>query len=260
MTANEYLLWILYKYRAKDLSLYLIDIVKLKLILQSWANTCFVEILDSGSRAKWTAIHLASDVDYLVSLTSTCDEKKGALRNIYNSLYKKLLKEYPSVRKQNVSFRILIWDLEVDITPARKHSGNTNDHRLYVSKEDTIKQTNIQRHIVDVSQSGRLNEIKLLKIWRELNNLNFPSIYMEYLIIQKILYNKSTDINKIWDNFWYILNELAKDTNNQLFARIIDPANSANILSDLLSTTEKNLIIIRAKEAISKKNWSEIIG
>ena len=70
MTNNEYLNQVLNKYKAKDLSLYAIQISNLKTILKNWASTCHIEVLESGSRAKGTAIHLASDIDYLISLTS----------------------------------------------------------------------------------------------------------------------------------------------------------------------------------------------
>lgn len=259
MTSNEYLIQILNKYQAKNLYSYSSQISTLKSILQTWASSCFLEVLESGSRAKGTAIHLASDVDYLVSLTSSCNENKGGLKSIYDSLYTKLKENYSNVRKQNVSFRILLGDLEVDITPAKKYSGNTNYHSLYLSKKDTWQQTNIQTHKNDVSQSGRTNEIKLLKIWRSLNQLDFSSIYLEYLIIQNILYNKSTNTANLADNFLYILKELSKDSSNPLFSRIVDPANSNNILSDLLSVNEKNKIISKAKESISKQYWSDIV-
>lgn len=259
MTNNEYLIQVLNKYKSKNLDDYLYRIQRLKSILEKWANTCFVEILESGSRAKGTAIHLASDVDFLVSLSSKCNENNGGLKKIYDSLYSKLQANYSNVRKQNVSFRILIDDLEVDVTPARKHSGNTNYHSLYVSKKDTWQQTNIQKHIVDVYNSERTNEIKLLKIWRELHNLDFPSIYMEYLIIDNILYNKSKNLDSLASNFLHILSELSKDSANPLTSRIVDPANSTNILSDLLSITEKNKIFNKAKESMLEADWRDII-
>jgi hypothetical protein len=227
-------------------------------MLQTWAGSCFIEIINSGSRAKGTAISLASDVDYLVSLTSNCNESSGGLKSIYDALYTRL-STYHNVRKQNVSVRINLGGLEVDVTPARKQAGNTNDHNLYVSKSDTWKKTNIQKHIADISQSGRTNEIKLIKIWRELNKLDFPSIYLEYLIVANILSYRSKDINSLADNVWYILNELAKDNGNPLFARIIDPANSNNILSDLLSQAEINKIINAAKIASHQSNWNQIV-
>ena len=259
MTANMYLNQILQKYNARDLTSHTLALQQLGTVLRTWASSCYIEILNSGSRAKGTAISIASDVDYLVSLTSNCNENQGGLKSIYDSLFTKLNTIYRNVRKQNVSIRINLNGLEIDITPARKQAGNTNNHSLYVSKLNTWKQTNIQRHINDVSQSGRTNEIRVLKIWRELNNLDFPSIYLEYLMINNTLLNKSKDINNLSNNVWHALNELAKTQGNPLYSRIVDPANTTNILSDLLANTEKNRIISQAQLAIRQRNWSQIV-
>lgn len=254
-----YLLQILQKYQARDLTLQSASILQLQNSLQTWVSSCYIEILKSGSRAKGTAISLASDVDYLVSLKSNCNENTGGLKSIYDYLFNKLDSTYKNVRKQNVSVRINLNGLEIDITPARKQAGNTNDHWLYLSKLDTRKQTNIQKHIYDISSSGRTNEIKLIKIWRELNKLEFPSIYLEYLIVDKILLNKPKNEQDLVNNVWFILNEFAGDIYNPLYKRIVDPANSANILSDLLNQTEKGRIIYEAKKATQMANWNQII-
>lgn len=259
MSSNEYLTQILNKYSARDLALYSSDISNLKSLLKSWASSCYLDILDSGSRAKGTAISLSSDVDYLVSLSSCCNENSGGLASIYNSLYRKLTSNYPNVRKQNVSFRINIRGLEVDVTPGRKYSGNSNYHSLYVSKKNTWQQTNIQTHINDVSQSGRLNEIKLLKIWRERHNLSFPSIYMEYLVIKNILSGRSTNSSYLVDNFLHILSELSRDMENPLYSRIVDPSNTNNVLSDLLTNTEKLSISNQAKASSNQQYWRDIL-
>ncbi len=260
MTANIiYLYKILQKYKARNINLQFPAILRLKSILKTWANGCYIDIIDSGSRAKGTAISLASDVDFLISLTSDCNENSGGLKSIYDSLYSTLSATYQNVRKQNVSIRINLNGLEVDITPARKQPGFTYDHWLYVSKLDTRKQTNIQKHISDISQSGRKNEIKILKIWRELNKIDFPSIYLEYLIVNNILLYYPKDVNSLDPNTWRVFQELAKDVGNPLFDRIVDPANSNNILSDLLTVAEKNKIIEQAKIAADQIGWSSIV-
>ncbi len=253
-----YLQTILNKYAARSLGSHTLSILQLKADLRQWASTCFLATLDYGSRAKGTAISIASDVDYLVSLSSDCNATTVGLKSIYGSLHNYLRSKYNPVRKQNVSFRINLDGLNIDITPARKYSGNTNDHWLYVSKIDSWRQTNIQKHITDISGCGRLSEIKLLKIWRELNQFEFPSIYLEYLTIN-ILSGKSKESSKLADNFWFVLQELSKDTSNPLNRRIIDPANTTNILSDLLNTTEKNAIISNAKTAIRQQYWNRIV-
>lgn len=253
-----YLQKILDKYQARDIANYSSGITQLKSILQTWAGSCFVDIKHSGSRAKGTAISLASDVDLMISLSSGCNENSGGLKSIYNSLYITLSGKYNIVRKQNVSVRLSISGLEVDVTPARKQVGSVNDHWLYVSKYETRKQTNIQKHINDISLSGRTNEIRILKVWRELNKLDFPSIYLEYLLVDNILLNKSKDLASLHANVWHVLGELAKTSGNPLFSRVVDPASSTNILSDLLSVEEKNKIIRAAQLARRQSSWNQI--
>lgn len=266
-SSDMYLYQVIQKYNPRDLNAYSAEIYKLKAILKSWAGSCYLDIQDSGSRAKGTAISLSSDVDYLVSLTSNCNENNGGLQGIYNSLYQKLKGIYPSARKQNVSVRIdltgnnllsLVDKLEVDITPGRRQSIYEDYHSLYVSKQETWKQTNIKKHIIDVSTSDKKDEIKLLKIWRELNKLDFPSIYLEYLLLSKILLYHTTSMG-IANNFWHILLELAKDSGNPLFSRIEDPASTTNILSDLLTDAEKYKIITKAKESTRHNDWGQIV-
>lgn len=254
---NTFLMGILQKYQTRDLSQYSLELKNLQTILKSWAGSCGVDIKVSGSRSKSTAISISSDIDVLVSLSANCNRSEGGLKKIYNSLYARLKKHYANVRKQNVSFRILLRDLEVDITPARRHSKSPNYHWLYVSKKDTWQQTNIQKHKTDISQSGRTNEIKLIKIWRELNQLDFPSIYLEYLMINNILTNKSKDIKNLGDNIVHVFSELAKDSDNPLYSRVVDPANSGNILSDLLNQKEKSSLISSAKVAL-QSNWDQV--
>lgn len=253
-----YLEQLLQKYKARNISTYRSELASLKSILSKWAGTCGMELKSSGSYAKGTAISLASDVDILVSLSADCNTMKG-LKSIYDTLYKTLKPHYHDIRKQNVSFRISLGDLEVDVTPARKQPGSSHYHWIYVSKKDTWQQTNIQKHILDISQSGRTDVIKVIKIWRERSSLDFPSIYLEYLIVNIILSNKALDKSKLNDHVLFVLQHLARDTNNPLNSRLVDPANSANILSDLLSTVEKDKIVLAAKTALRQTNWNQIV-
>src|SRR5690606_30798465 len=110
MESNMYLQSILNKYAPRSLDSHTLSILLLKADLQKWASTCFISILNSGSRAKGTAISMASDVDYLISLTSNCNANSGGLKSIYDSLHTHLKSKYNPVRKQNVSFRIKFSD------------------------------------------------------------------------------------------------------------------------------------------------------
>ena len=255
---NFYLYQILDAYKGRDIQTHSASLAFIKEDLRKWAGTCFIETINSGSYAKGTAISNSSDIDLLVSLKHDCNENSGGLKSCYESLYAWLNRSYSNVRKQNVSVRVKFNNLEIDITPARKQAGNTNDHTLYVSKKDSVKKTNIKKHIGDISQSGRTNEIKLLKIWRELAGIDFPSIYLEYLLIKKILINKSKNIDDLSDNLSHVFYELAKHQGNPLFSVVEDPANSNNRLSDLLSENEKIEIILGAQKAYQAKYWEDI--
>jgi hypothetical protein len=258
-----YLFNVIEKYQPRNLQDYAFEFSKLDKVLKSWAsNRCLLGIYESGSRAKGTAISISSDVDYLLSLDNN---HPTSLNDIYASLYAELNRHY-IVKQQNVSIRITLSGrsllsppLEIDITPGRKQSGNTHDHSLYVSKENSWKKTNIQKHINDIKNSGRIYEIKLLKIWRELNNIDFPSIYLEYLLLV-ILDGKPIGKEHLQDNFIHILRELAKSNDNPLLtATVNDPANTGNTLSDLLSQREKHSIQIAASQSTNRKYLSEVV-
>lgn len=253
MEENDYLQLILHKYESRDLYTYSYQISRLKEIIVNWSSGYLIEIKNSGSRAKYTSISMASDLDLFISISHLCP---FPLNEIYDSLYETLCCYYSSVRKQNVSVRVNINGLSVDVTPAKQQSSSSNFHSLYVSKSNTWKQTNIQKHIDDISSSNYIDDIKLLKIWRELHNLDFPSIYLEYLVIKELLvYDFSSGFH-----FLSILRKLADPSaSNPLYKRLVDPANSNNVLSELLSIKEKQNIIKKAKDSMSKKYWKEIL-
>jgi hypothetical protein len=265
MGSNKvYLFEVIEKYQPRSLEDYAFEFSKLDKVLKSWArNRCLLGIYASGSRAKGTAISISSDVDYLLSLDN---EHPATLCDTYESLYSELNRHY-FVKQQNVSIRITLTGrsllpppIEIDITPGRKLSGNSNDHSLYVSKENSWKKTNIQKHINDIKNSGRIDEIKLLKIWRELNNVDFPSIYLEYLLVDVILNGKPIGKEHLQDNFIHILRELAKSNDNPLLTSTVnDPANTGNTLSDLLSKSEKHSIQIAASQSLNKQYLSDVV-
>ena len=86
MTENQYLLNIINKYIASQISDMILrnTLQTLLLEIQQWANIYLLDIYTSGSRAKGTAIKGNSDIDFLISLSSTTP---GTLCEIYDSLY-----------------------------------------------------------------------------------------------------------------------------------------------------------------------------
>ncbi|MFL0267909.1 nucleotidyltransferase domain-containing protein [Candidatus Clostridium radicumherbarum] len=253
MTSDQYVSSIISKYKVKDeidALTQLFVIYPLEKIIRNWASTWLDEIKISGSRAKGTAINLSSDLDLFISLKSS---NPFTLKQIYNSLYDAIIKEGISARKQNVSIGINYQGHNIDLVPASRHSGNTNYHSLYKSKADSWTQTNIDKHINLVKDSGRRDEIIALKIWRKLHGLDFPSIYLELTVLEALYYKNK---NQLGFNFLTILEYLQ---NEFVEKRIVDPSNTNNVISDDLYKYEKQAIAAKAMESRSAKAWEEII-
>lgn len=253
MTADEYLVSIVNKYHVTgnvDAMTKLLVVDPLVKIINEWAGTQLNDISYSGSRAKGTAINLSSDIDLFISLKS---DTTNTLREIYTSLYNKVIANKITARKQNVSIGVTYGGHSIDLVPGKKQAGNTNDHSLYRSKVDTWTKTNINSHINLVKNSGRLTEIIALKIWRKLHRLEFPSIYLELTVLEA-LYNKNK--NQPANNFMTILEYLRDPFVDKV---IIDPSNSNNTISDDLYKYEKEAIAKKAKESRNAKNWGDII-
>ena len=250
MMVDEYFEKILVKYNSNpDKNTVERIRAEIQYFLSPWAKEFLKEVKISGSYAKGTNTSLSSDFDIFVSFTSNLNKTN---KEIYELLEQKLKEKY-KVRRQNVSFGININNNNVDVVPGKNHSGNTNDHWLYSTKRDSYFQTNIYKHISLIAHSNRTKEIKITKIWSKLHNLEFPSIYIELIVLEAI---KGCNIDELDLNFQKILKYLYENIEN---LRIVDPANTNNIISDSLTKQEKKLIAQKAKEAYESSKWGGVI-
>lgn len=220
-------------------------------IVKRWAGQYLRKGSYSGSYAKGTAIRGRTDVDIFISLNSNTPD---TLKQLFDGLYSWMLKNgYPYARKQNVSVHVVHNGIEVDLVPAVHLGGNTEDHWLYVNKANRERtKTNVDTHISTVRESGRSNEIILAKIWRKNHNLDIPSFYLELAVIEALKYKRSG----IADHFLAVLDYLSNGFSS---ARFVDPANTANIISDDLTDAEKRVIASKAGESRRQQSWGSIV-
>lgn len=220
-------------------------------IIKQWASSYLLDFDFSGSTAKGTEVSISSDVDLFVSLATHTPD---SLQQIFDSLYTKLAGySNVSVRKQNVSLGLTWNGHKIDITPGKKHSGNTNDHSLYKNKTGTWTLTNIQRHINIVSGSARINEIKLFKIWRENHQLEWPSIFLELFVIDAL---KGYRHGNISTNFFNVLSEISNNIENKY---ILDPSNTNNVISNDLDANAKRRLKYQAQSSLQSRSWGNIV-
>jgi len=252
LSSDQYILRIIQKYSHDSSHIYAVQRAKDELdpIVKDWAGRYLISTSISGSFAKGTSITLGSDFDLFISLSP---DTPGTLRDIYKTLYNKLNAKGYSVKRQNVSLGVTVSGLNVDVIPAKKQPGYTYDHSIYLSKKDSWTQTNVEQHINLVKDSGRLNEVRITKIWSKLHRLDFPSFYLELAVIEAL---KRSPTDQLASNFLKVLEYLSTTFQNQ---RFVDPANSNNIISDLLTESEKKMIAGKAREGYVAKSWSEVV-
>lgn len=223
----------------------------IRAIIAKWAGNQLLGVALSGSYAKGTAVRGDADIDLFISLNPSTKE---TLREIYTSLRDRLAEERLKPREQNVSLRVVSQGFSIDLVPAKKQAGFTTDHSLYVRKRDTWQQTNIDSHIALVKGSGRREEIVLLKVWRDQNRLDFPSIYLELCVLRALAGRPTGDLaNNVWVVFQFLRDSIVS-------ARIQDPANTNNVISDDLTSGEKAQIQAAAIRSLGQKTWQEIIS
>jgi len=249
MNANTYLLSIIKKYSIpkEERTRILYKVKALWSEIRKWNNQYIIEIIPSGSFAKETVIKgSAIDLDLLISLKN---QTPFTLKEIYESLYEHLYHSY-CPRKQNVSIRIVFNGIKVDLVPAQRQPY---PHSIYVSKFDTWTKTNIHKHINIIKNSPHKNIIILLKIWCHLHKLDFPSFLLELTVLEAI---KKKPIFLIDRNFLTVLKYIIEEF---YYAKIYDPANTNNIVSDTISDNQKLQIIQMARSSYESACWEKIV-
>lgn len=247
---------------------YIIDVVSrhtpaisydAKLIMQElnshvfpWANGHKYELKLAGSIAKGTCVSGATDIDIFISLdpsVSTCN----TLENVYLTLRNRFNGAGYQVREQNVSIGINHSGLKVDLVAGAKHHPLGLDHSIWKRKAQTWTKTNIDNHIKYVIRSGRVFDIKAVKIWREIQKLDFPSFYLELSVIEA-LKGKSL-LGDPSGNFISVMKYLSDEF---VDSTILDPSNESNEVSDELTENEK-AIIKNAAAATLLGNWNQAL-
>jgi hypothetical protein len=251
MSPDDYLRLVLDRYPPKC-NVFVIQGIQAALepSIRGWAGPFLRSISVSGSNAKGTAVGGQTDVDFFVSVSQNTPE---TLPQVYSTLFNRLQQDNWAPRAQNVSIGVRVMGFQVDVVPGRAQAGYTNRHSLYRRKVDSWTQTNVTGHINLVRHSGRTEEIRLAKIWRQLNGLEMPSLALELAVLRA---THERRLGALAGNFWEVLRFLAEDFAS---ARLVDPENTANVVSSDLTATEKADVAHAAVVARTKTRWVDIV-
>lgn len=216
-------------------------------IIQQFAGNQLASVFPSGSYAKRTANRSGTDIDLFISLK---EDTNNPLSEIYELLFKAMSGYSP--KRQNVSINVKVGEYDVDLVPGKLQSSGGSEHSLYKRRIDSWTKTDVLRHVAVVSGSGRTNEIRILKLWRNQKGLDFPSFYLELTIINALQGFNGTLTQNVVRVFEYLRDSFTN-------ARVTDPANTNNVISDDLTVTEKANISSTARKALDSRNWAEIV-
>lgn len=221
-----------------------------KALAQSWAGADLLAVAESRSWAKGTAVAGGTDLDLFVSLRP---ETSGSLAEIYTAFFC-FLRRHVDPRRQDVSIGVTLGAAKIDLVPGRKQPGPTTDHSLYSNRRRSWIQTNVSQHISLVRRSGRANEIRLLKIWRRRHGLEFPSFALELAALRALAGSPQGALAPNVVAAWTFLRDQLEQ------ARLVDPANSNNVVSDALTVAEKRRVATAAAQALEQWSWSAVLG
>lgn len=218
--------------------------------LRAWAGEQLNALQYSGSYAKETGVRGVSDVDVFISLKS---DTTDTLKEIYEKLVSLAQNNGWSPRRQNVSVGVTVNGTRGDLVPGRVQAGYQNYHSLYLRKRDSWTQTNVTLHVDTVHTSGRLKEIRAIKIWRMLHGFDFPSLYLELFTIDAL---SGRSRSTLAENVLHALRTMGSSLTS---LRIVDPANTNNVLSDDLTQAEKQRVAAQAAQSAREQYWERII-
>lgn len=219
-------------------------------ILQQWGNGYLNNAEWSGSIAKGTSVRIGTDADIFLSVLPNTP---GTLADMYNSLCNAVTEAGYAGQRQNVSIEVVVRGYSIDLVPARQQGNGSNYHSLYWSKDGSWRQTNIAVHIQYVIRSKLQEEIKIVKIWRQLHGLSFPSFYLEMAVIDAL---SNARPGRLEANVLVALEHLRDNIRR---ARYVDPANSNNVISDDCTAAEKQAIADQAAHSRSQHSWENIV-
>ena len=219
----------------------------------------------AGSHAKGTMIRDSFDLD-VASYFTHDDTKAGeTLEEIYGNVKKALETKYLVVPKTS-ALRLESRDSQkhgvyfhIDVVPGRYIDEKKEDTFLFQSSGEKKRlQTNLQKHVDHVKNSGQMDLIKLAKYWKIRNGLQIRTFVLELLVIE-ILTNKSAEnLDKRLVKFWKKL----RDEKDEI--KIEDPANpSGNDLSQFFNQSTKSSLASASSTALSlieTDRWEDLFG
>lgn len=205
----------------------------------------------AGSFGKNTMIRESYDLDIVVYWAADCG---FTLEAIYKAIGNALKKHWNYTIPKTVAWELPFQGgFHIDVVPGRALDNTFRYANLYRSDTGTSFQTSIKVHIDTIRNSGRRAAIRLMKLWRKRKSVPFKkSLALELITMDACSGTRTDNLEQqLLAAFRYI-----KD--NIVTARLVDPANSNNVISDEIPYADKAAIQAAAQAALNAQYWSQV--
>jgi hypothetical protein len=204
-----------------------------------------------GSFGKRTMIRARYDLDLVMYWPHTSNY---SINGIYTAVGEVLKKNWKYVNSKTVA-----WELpfergfHIDVIPGRALDAQYYEANLHRTDTGTTLKTSLKKHIDTVRNSGRIDVIRLMKLWKVRKNVPFKKNFLlELMTIDGCKGTQSDDLGR------QTLAALRYVRDNIKTCSVRDPANSNNSLSDDLDASARAAIYQRADETIKATYWSQV--
>ena len=191
-----------------------------------------------------------TSIDFVVRLAP---ETPYELPDIQDSLFEALRNGGFEAARRDVSISVLFSSLRVDLIPARMRRHHPDLLEIHARGSGRSIVTDLLAHVEQAIGSGRADEVRLIKLWRDQKMLDFPSFYLELAVIAAL---RGAPRGQLAENVWQVLGFFEKSFVTRAF---IDPANGTNIVSDELRPKERQAIAEAAATCRAGLPWSAIL-
>ncbi len=251
MNIEKYLEELVLKYEKsnQDLNEQIVKEIKKKIL--SFEHKKIHQIVTFGSSIKGTNIRQNPKVKLLISMK---EKDKRSVEEITIWLYNYLNTPEFKIKRQESQLEFNYKGVDFVVFIAKKKEKTFNYHvmqNLNFSKEIL---TNFNIHTTNVLESNYQKEIILMKLWREKHQLNFPTMYLELVVIDVL---RKCNKKNLFSRIIRVLDFLRKDFISEKF---YDPSNTNNVISDYLSKEEKAKIQSVAKLSLTEEYISDIVS
>jgi len=204
----------------------------------------------------------AYDLDLTCYFPRDDDSAGETVRAIFESVEKSLQKKYKTESKGS-AIRVLdclnLTDSHIDVVPGRFVDGDEGDVFLFpTSGEKERLKTNLDTHISHVKDSGVVEAIRLMKLWKVRRGIAVKTFAIELLTIDALAGEASQRLPEQLRSVWTQLRD-SIDT-----ITITDPANpDGNDLSGLLPEATRKRLASESGDSlkiVDKDGWEAIFG